>query len=148
MPINASLYNLQTILQIILTTNNLANNYQLSRHWMSDMDELLHSHAMHDDVIKWKHFPRNWPFVRGIHRSTMNSPHKGQWRGALMFSVICVWINGWVNNREAGDMRRYRAHYDVNVMITHSYCHCNCGLAKQPLKLGQKWLIISHRNKE
>ena len=40
----------------------------------------------HDDVIKWKHFPRYWPFVRGIHRSPVNSPHKGQWRGALMFS--------------------------------------------------------------
>ena len=24
---------------------------------------------IHDDAIKWKHFPRNWPFVRGIHRS-------------------------------------------------------------------------------
>ena len=44
----------------------------------------------HDDVIKWKHFPRNWPFVRGIHRSPVNSPHKGQWRGALMFSLICA----------------------------------------------------------
>ena len=39
----------------------------------------------HDDVIKWKRFPRYWPFVRGIHRSPVNSPHKGQWRGALMF---------------------------------------------------------------
>ena len=39
----------------------------------------------HDDAIKWKHFPRYWPFVRGIHRSPRNSPHKGQWRGALMF---------------------------------------------------------------
>ena len=70
----------------------------------------------HDDVIKWKHFPRYWPFVRIIHRSPVNSPHKGQWRRALMFSLICVWINGWVNNREAGDLRRYRAHYDVFVM--------------------------------
>ena len=70
----------------------------------------------HDDVIKWKHFPRYWPFVRGIHRSPVNSPHKGQWRGALMFSLICVWINGWVNNRKAGDLIRYRAHYDVIVM--------------------------------
>ena len=61
----------------------------------------------HDDVIKWKHFPRYWPFVRGIHRSPVNSPHKGQWRGALIFSLICVWINGWVNNSEAGDLRRY-----------------------------------------
>ena len=53
----------------------------------------------HEDVIKWKHFPRYWPFVRGIHRSPVNSPHKGQWRGALMFTLICARINGWVNNR-------------------------------------------------
>ena len=46
----------------------------------------------HDDVIKWKHFPRYWPIVRGIHRSPLKSPHKGQWRGALMFSLIYVWI--------------------------------------------------------
>ena len=45
-----------------------------------------------------------------------NSPHKGQWHGALMFSLICVWINGWVNTSEAGDFRRNRAHYDVIVM--------------------------------
>ena len=72
--------------------------------------------SVHDDVIKWKHFPRYWPFVRGIHRWPVNSPHKGQWRGALMVSLICAWINGWVNYREAGDLRRHRAHYDVTVM--------------------------------
>ena len=44
--------------------------------------------AYHDNVIKWKHFPRNWPFVRGIHRSPVNSTHKVQWRRALMFSLI------------------------------------------------------------
>ena len=60
----------------------------------------------HDDVIKWKRFPRNWPFVREIHRSPVNFPHKGQWRGALMFSLIYAWINDWVNNHEAGDLRR------------------------------------------
>ena len=69
-----------------------------------------------DDVIKWKHFPHYWPFVRRIHRSPVNSPHKGQWRGALMFSLICARINDWVNNHEAGDLRRRRAHYDVTVM--------------------------------
>ena len=75
---------------------------------------------VHDGVIKWKHFPRNWPFVQGIHRSPVNSPHKGQWRGALMFSLICARINGWVNNGEAGDLRRYRVHCDVIVlMISH-----------------------------
>ena len=69
----------------------------------------------HDDVIKWKHFPRNWQFVRGIHRSPVNSPHKGQWGGALMFPFICAGMNAWVNNREAGDLKRHRTHYDVTV---------------------------------
>ena len=58
--------------------------------------------------------------MRGIHRSPVNSPHKGQWRVTLMFSLICAWINGWVNNGEAGNMRRHRAHYDVIVMETTS----------------------------
>ena len=71
----------------------------------------------HDDVIKWKHFPRYWPFVLGIHRWPVNSTHKGQLRRALMFSLICAWINGWVNNREAGDLRRHQAHYDVTVKL-------------------------------
>ena len=70
----------------------------------------------HDDVNKWKHFPRYCPFVRGIHRSPVNPPHKGQWRGTLMFSLIFDWLNSWVNNREAGHLRRYRTHCDVIVM--------------------------------
>ena len=53
-------------------------------------------------------------FMRGIHRSPVNSPHKGQWRRALMFSLIC----GWADNRDAGDLWRHRVHYDVIVM-----CH-------------------------
>ena len=49
-----------------------------------------------DDVIKWKRFPRYWPFVQGIHRWPVNSPHKGQWRGAFMFSLICaIQSGGW-----------------------------------------------------
>ena len=71
----------------------------------------------HDDVIKWKYFPRCWPFVRGIQRSPVTSLHKGPWRRALMFSLISTWINDWVNNREDGDLRRHLAHYDVIVMI-------------------------------
>ena len=50
------------------------------------------------------------------------SPHKGQWRGALMLSLICVSINGWVNNREAGDLRRHRVHYYVTVMHYEMKC--------------------------
>ena len=70
----------------------------------------------HDDVIKWKHFPRYWPPVLRIHRSPVNSPHTAQFHDVSMFSFICAWINTWVNNRKAGDYRRHRAHYDVIVM--------------------------------
>ena len=62
-----------------------------------------------------KKIPRYWPFVRGIHRSPVNSPHKGQWCGAPMFSLICAWISAWINNREAGDLRRHGTHYYVIV---------------------------------
>ena len=58
------------------------------------LDYKTASPMIYDDVINWKHFPRYRPFVRGIHRWPVNSPHKGQWRGALMFSLICAWING------------------------------------------------------
>ena len=64
----------------------------------------------------WRHQMETFssPFVRGIHRSPQNSPHKGQW--ASMFSLIRAWTNGWVNNRDAGDLRRHRTHYDVIVL--------------------------------
>ena len=83
----------------------------------------------HGDVIKWKHFPRYWPFVRGIHRRPVNSPHKGQWRGALMFFFICA----WVNNRDDGDLRRHRANYDAIVMARSGQC-CIVVLG------GDKWI--------
>ena len=75
-------------------------------------------HIRHNDAIKWKYFPLYWPFVRGIHWLPVISPHKGQWRGTLMFSLICAWINRWVKTGEAGDLRRHRAHYDVIVMVS------------------------------
>ena len=55
------------------------------------------------------------------HRSLVNFPHKGQWRRALLFSLICAWINGLVNNRKAGDLRRHRVHYEVTVMTQRGY---------------------------
>ena len=100
----------------------------------------LFSTLAHDDVIKWKHFPRCWPFVRGIHRSPVNSAHKGQWRGDFMFSLICSRINGWVNNCEADDLRRIRPHYAVTVM---SWIHG--GISKPPPNISTIW-IPSHVN--
>ena len=68
----------------------------------------------------WRHqmetFSALLALVWGIHRSPIDSPHKGQWRRALLFSLIFAWTNGWVNNRDAGDLRRHLAHNDVTVM--------------------------------
>ena len=58
--------------------------------------------------------------------SPVNSPHKGQWRGALMFSLICARINDWVNNGEAGGLRRHRPHYDAIVMSLAQDQWCDC----------------------
>ena len=77
---------------------------------------------------KWKHFSCYWSFVRGIHRSQVNSPHNGQWRGASAFSLMCALTNGWANNQDAGDLRRHCAHCYVIVMqcagltLTNSHC--------------------------
>ena len=72
--------------------------------------------------------------ITGHLYSLMNSPHKGQWDGALMISLIFAWINGWINNGEAGDLRRRHDHYDVTVMyngtalyaLDHKKNHYNC----------------------
>ena len=60
----------------------------------------------------------------GNSQPPVNSPHKGQWRGALMFSLIYALTHGWANNRDAGGLRRHRAHYDVTVMsMYYPYLH-------------------------
>ena len=107
-------------------TNIWLGLYGLSNYWM------------HNDVIKWKHFPRYWPFVRRIHRSPVDSPHRGQWRRALMFSLIFVWINGCVNNREAGDLKCNRAHYDV-IVVWGIDLHRLCGTTAY--KLSSTWNV-------
>ena len=114
--------------------------------WQSVCTNIIMNFAKHDDVIKWKHFPRYWTFVRGIHRWPVNSPHKGQCRGALMFSLTCAWISRWVNNHEAGDLRRYRAHYDVIVMLPYSSNHVigtipmECELCRSCMNRNYMWL--------
>ena len=77
--------------------------------------------------MKWKHFPRYWPLVRGIHRSPVNSPHKGQWRGALVFFLIFTWTNISVNNPDVGGLWRHRAYYDVIVMTNYRYVISSVG---------------------
>ena len=103
------------ILQVVITANILVSIFVIftivlqkssklniaSKIWLSTDNDDMKAKS-HDDVVKWKHFPRYWPFTRRNHRSPVNSPHKDQWHGALMFSSISVWTNGWVNNGDAG----------------------------------------------
>ena len=82
---------------------------------------------------KTKNFMMSWmetfsallAICAGIHRSPVTGefPHKGQWRGALVIFLICAWINDWVNNGEAGDLRLHRAHYDATVMQGQGQIH-------------------------
>ena len=73
----------------------------------------------------WRHqmetFSALLAFCAGNSPVPVNSPHKGQWRGVLMFSLICAWIHDWANNREAGDLRRHRGQYDVIVMLSFNW---------------------------
>ena len=81
---------------------------------------------------RWRHqmetFSTLLAICAGNSPGPVNSPHKGQWRGALMFSLIFAWINGWVNNGEAGGLRRHRTHCDVTVISNHQLFDClsNC----------------------
>ena len=101
----------------------------------------------------WRHqmetfpFRVTGPFVRIIHRSPVNSPNKGLWHRALLSSVICAWKNGWVNNRDAGDLRRHRAHCDVIVMDNFdSNCHDQFQFEERETKLSHLHLDKNGRH--
>ena len=82
---------------------------------------ILGMSSTHDDVIKWKYFAHYWPFVHWL--VTGEFPSQRPVTGTLMFLLICAWINGWVNNGKAGDLRRHRAHYDITVMVIQQCSH-------------------------
>ena len=67
-------------------------------------------------IIKWKHFPRYWPFVRGIHRSPGGFPSQRPVTRSFDVFFDLGLNDGWTNSRDAGDLRRHHAHYEVSVM--------------------------------
>ena len=71
----------------------------------------------------------------------------GQWRGALMFSLVCARINDWVNTREAGDLRRHRCHCDVSVMTHLSFDDCENVCTSSSPRVGSYYLFSYHRQK-
>ena len=101
-----------------LNTINLIKSYQRDIEGSRDISS----------VTWWRHqmetFPPYWPFVRWIRRSPVNCAHMGQWRGALMFSLMCAWTNGSANHRDAGDLRRHCPLYHVTVMSIYFFNIC------------------------
>ena len=84
----SSVTSLWSVLTLYPNINHICNviskfdNYHLltPRNRVHELDLSLGGCCNREDVIKWKHFPRYWPFVRGIHRWPVNSLHKGQWQ--------------------------------------------------------------------
>ena len=75
-------------------------------------------------ITWWRHQMETYSAL--LARSPVNFPHKNQWLGALMFSLICARRNGWVNTSETGNLRRHRAYYDITVMtsiFSVAICH-------------------------
>ena len=91
------------------------NIFQIKfKYWSSSLN--LVPHVKDWNVTWWHNQMETFAGLLVLHRSQVDSPPKGQWHGALMFSLICAKINFWVINCEAGDLRRYCAHHDVVVM--------------------------------
>ena len=90
--------------------------YEDSQCCWDTRSSIAQPYRQHYNVIKQKPFPCYWPFVKGIHRSTVDSPHKDHWHGALKFSLICASTNNWTNNWDASDLRSHRVCYDVTVI--------------------------------
>ena len=88
----------------------------LTRHVLILRSTNVYWHFYHDDVIKWKHFPPYWTFVRGIHQSPVNSPHIGQCCGALVFSFICA-----LNKR----LSKHSWGWWFETPSYSLWCHCN-----------------------
>ena len=88
----------------------------LLKSWSSAIVMMKWAGRFHDDIIKWKHLPRYWPFVCGIHRWPMNSPHKGQWCRALIFFFdLC--LNKRLNKQSWG--------WWFEMPSCSLWCHCN-----------------------
>ena len=106
----------------------------------------------HDDVIKWKQFPRHWPFVRAIRRLAVDlhpypSPpppppplqRPATWRFDVIFDLR---LNQRLSKhpRDAGDMRRHRVHRDVTLMWSWCLRLCNSPLFQEFTKVNSLYL--------
>ena len=98
----------------------------LRRNYSTNFLHSVDSHHCHYDVIKWKHFPHYWPFVRGIHQSLVDSSsQRPVTRSFDVFFDLC--LNKWLGNRKQSRSRWFetpsqslRCHCNVQTVVT--YC--------------------------
>ena len=113
----------------MIVINMGLNPSHLARKDTCTNTEMLHSTYCRADSVSSLsnnlNLPEKWHLLHGIsvvlHRPPVDSPHKVQWRGVLMFSLICTRTNGWANDRDAGDLRCHRVDYDITVMFTPTW---------------------------
>ena len=110
------------VLFALYQTNGKATLWQGLNQKAKDVPTRRHAGISPFMITWWRHQMETFSVLlalcAGNSPVTVISPRKGQWRGAFMLSLICTWMNGWVNNREAGDLRRQHAHHDVTVMLS------------------------------
>ena len=101
--------------------------------------------CLHDDVLKWKHFSRLWPLWGEFTRHRWVPLTKDSEAELWWVFFICPWINGWVNNREAGDLRCNGAHYDVTVMWQIRSCVMAGVCVITPVSISLWYQVLSQR---
>ena len=101
----------------------------------------------HDDVIELKHFSCYWPFVRGIHRSPVDFPHKEQVTQSFdvfwVFFLVYAWTNGWTNSGISSDLIRYAGHM-TSMKWTWLWCRSDAGLAPSLWETSFQSNAVSH----
>ena len=141
-----------TITKMINDDDNNNNDKNKTTEWILEPE---YQYFFNEDVVNqpvqvsmhhtwWRHQMETFSALLALcagNFSPVNSPRKGQWRRVLIFSLICAWTNDWVNEREASDLRRHCAQYNVTVMCNpiqlckSQYCHQICtNLFKTKLK--------------
>ena len=137
-------YNIKNVISVSVKSAHICHLPAVSVRWLSFM------FPQYETISPWwRHqmetFPALLALCAGNSPVTGEFPHKDQWRGALIISLIFAGINGWVNNRGAGDSSRHRAHYDITV-VPRRFPGC-----KQPnsesmlLWLARCWADVPHR---
>ena len=117
-PVTRKMFPFDDVIMLYQTPANLHNVQSILRYLAWPMHVNWPRRNMHFLLFQswWRHHMEILSALLALCAGNSPAIHKGQWCGVLMFSLICASTNDWVNNRDAGDLRRHHAHYNVTVM--------------------------------